>query len=118
MKIVTRSEYAFARWNALDAVQFWFKSVAQWLWQPLLRWAAYVYRHGVPPPAMVFPDSRGDQAQFPPLSSLGFLPSLSVQELWDEGDMERTSVDPSCSYSMRRSLRSRAADAVSPGNDG
>ena len=87
MKIVTGSDSALRRWwNAADAVLFWLKSVAQWLCRPPLGWAAYIFRHAVPPPAMVFPDVPGDRAQFPTLSSLGFVfPSASALNLWDDG---------------------------------
>lgn len=117
MKIVTGSDYAFRRrWNAVDAVLFWFKCVAQWLCRPLLGWGAYILRHGVPPPAMVFPDSPSDRAQFPTLSSLGFVfPSASALDLWDDGGR----IDEPLAGALRadstgRSAKDRPLRPVSP----
>ena len=94
MKIVESRDRA--PWGPADAALFWLKRVAQWLCQPLLRWTVYICRHGVPPPAMVFPDAPKNRAQFPPLSSLGSVsPSAPALELWKEGATPaRYPVDP------------------------
>lgn len=82
-------------WGVGDAIIFWFRSVAQWMWRPLSRGAVLVFYYGVPPPVMIFPDSKGAPGQFPPLSSLGFnFASGTALPVWREADegpaIERT----------------------------
>lgn len=82
-----RSVEPQAQWGVGDALVFRCKSIAQWALAPLWRGMAFVLRHGVPPPVMMFPDSSGTPAQFPPLNALGFnLAPEAALQVWLEED--------------------------------
>lgn len=84
-------------WGVEDAILLWFRRMAQWMWEPLRRGVDFIFQYGVPPPVMVFPDSKGAPGQFPPLSALGFIiASGTALPVWreDEAGADEPTVEP------------------------
>lgn len=71
-------------WGAQDSLRLSLAFAASSTWKPVRRAIEFVFRHGVPPPAMIIPDAGGTPPQFPPLSALRHKDSpLSSPSVWD-----------------------------------